>query len=55
MAASAPAWAFALAARGEAGVSQMLEIMKEELEVAMALTGQNDVRALDSDLALTRP
>ena len=49
------AWAYALAARGEAGVSQMLAILKEELEVAMALSGQNDVRALDSDLALTRP
>jgi L-lactate dehydrogenase (cytochrome) len=49
------AWAYALAARGEAGVSEMLAIMKEELEVAMALTGQSDVRALDSDLALTRP
>lgn len=49
------AWAYALAARGEAGVSQMLAIIKEELEVAMALTGQSDVRALDSDLALIRP
>jgi L-lactate dehydrogenase (cytochrome) len=48
-------WAYALAARGEAGVSQMLAILKEELEVAMALTGQSDVRALDSDLALSRP
>jgi len=49
------AWAYALAARGEAGVSQMLAILREELEVAMALTGQSDVRKLDSDLALTRP
>jgi L-lactate dehydrogenase (cytochrome) len=49
------AWAYALAARGEAGVAAMLGIIKEELEVAMALTGQNDVRALDSDLALTHP
>lgn len=49
------AWAYALAARGEAGVSQMLAIIKEELEVAMALTGQSDVRALDNDLALTAP
>lgn len=49
------AWAYALAARGEAGVSQMLAILKEELEVAMALTGQSDVRALDRDLALSRP
>jgi L-lactate dehydrogenase (cytochrome) len=49
------AWAYALAARGEAGVSQMLAIMKEELEVAMALTGQSDVRALDRELALSCP
>ena len=49
------AWAYALAARGEAGVRSMLEIVKEELEVAMALTGQNDVRKLDADLALTQP
>jgi L-lactate dehydrogenase (cytochrome) len=49
------AWAYALAARGEAGVRSMLEIVKEELEVAMALTGQNDVRELDADLALTKP
>ncbi len=49
------AWAYALAARGEAGVSQMLAILKEELEVAMALTGQSDVRSLDSDLAIHSP
>lgn len=49
------AWAYALAARGEAGVSQMLAILKEELEVAMALTGQRDVRALDRDLAMSHP
>ncbi len=46
------AWAWALAADGEAGVAAMLAIVKEELEVAMALTGQKDVRALDSDLAI---
>lgn len=46
------AWAWALAAKGEAGVAAMLAIVKEELEVAMALTGQKDVRALDSDLAI---
>lgn len=49
------AWAYALAARGEAGVSQMLAILKEELEVAMALTGQSDVRSLDKDLAVNWP
>jgi L-lactate dehydrogenase (cytochrome) len=49
------AWAWALAARGETGIAAMLAIIKEELEVAMALTGQSDVRALDSDLAIARP
>jgi L-lactate dehydrogenase (cytochrome) len=49
------AWAWALAAGGEAGVAAMLAIVKEELEVAMSLTGQSDVRALDSDLAITPP
>jgi len=33
----------------------MFAIIKEELEVAMALTGQNDVRSLDKDLATVRP
>ena len=47
------AWAYALAAQGQAGVAAMLGIVKEELEVAMALTGQSDVRALDSDLAIS--
>jgi L-lactate dehydrogenase (cytochrome) len=46
------AWAWALAAGGEAGVTAMLAIVKEELEVAMSLTGQSDVRALDSDLVI---
>jgi len=46
------AWAWALAAKGEAGVAAMLAIVKEELEVAMALTGQKDIRALDNDLAI---
>ncbi|HWY64995.1 MAG TPA: L-lactate dehydrogenase [Rhizomicrobium sp.] len=49
------AWAYALTAGGQAGVSAMFAIIKEELEVAMALTGQNDVRSLDKDLATVRP
>lgn len=36
-------WAMALGARGERGVSQMLETMRAELETAMALTGCTDV------------
>lgn len=38
------AWAYALAAKGQAGVTQMLGIIKAELSVAMALTGCTDVR-----------
>ncbi len=37
------AWAFALAARGEAGVKATLGRMSEELKTAMALTGCTDV------------
>jgi L-lactate dehydrogenase (cytochrome) len=47
------AWAWALAAEGQAGVTRMLAIIREELEVAMALSGQSDVRALDTDLAIS--
>ncbi len=38
------AWAFALAAKGRAGVTQMLNIIRSELSVAMALTGCTDLR-----------
>lgn len=41
------AWAYALAARGGAGVSKVLELMRHEMMVAMALTGQTDVKTLD--------
>lgn len=33
------AWAYALAARGETGVSHMLQLVEAEMRVAMALTG----------------
>lgn len=41
------AWAFALAARGEAGVSAMLSTMRGEMNVAMALTGFTKVSEID--------
>jgi len=44
------AWAWALAARGEAGVAHMLQILKAELRVAMALTACVDVRSAGADL-----
>ncbi len=44
------AWAYALAAGGEAGVARMLARMQAELQVAMALTGCTDVKAADQRL-----
>jgi L-lactate dehydrogenase (cytochrome) len=43
-------WAYALAAGGEAAVSRMLERMRAELKVAMALTGCTDVTKADRSL-----
>lgn len=44
------AWALALGARGEAGVAHVLELLRHELQVAMALTGQTSVRRVTSDV-----
>lgn len=44
------AWAYALGARGEAGVAHMLQILRQELRVAMALTGCTDVNSAGGDL-----
>ena len=46
------AWAYAVAARGEAGVTQVLATMKTEMRVAMALCGVNDVAALNRQILL---
>jgi len=44
------AWAFALAAGGQAGVAQVLAILDAEMRVAMALTGVNTIRNIDRTL-----
>ena len=44
------AWAYALGARGEAGVTAMLGVIRQELRMAMALTGCVDVRQADRTL-----
>jgi L-lactate dehydrogenase (cytochrome) len=44
------AWAFGLAGRGEAGVAHVLRILKDELRVAMSLTGCVDVREANRSL-----
>jgi L-lactate dehydrogenase (cytochrome) len=45
-------WAFALAARGEAGVAAMLDLLRHEMAVAMALTGQTSITDLSPDILL---
>jgi L-lactate dehydrogenase (cytochrome) len=44
------AWIYALAARGEAGVSHVLELIERELRVAMALTGVTRIADIDRTL-----
>ena len=46
------AWAYALGTAGESGVREMLDIVREELKVAMVLTGCTDVNRATSDLLL---
>jgi L-lactate dehydrogenase (cytochrome) len=44
------AWAYALAARGEAGVAHVLKLIEAEMRVAMALTGCARIGDVDGDL-----
>ena len=44
------AWAYALAARGEAGVTATLRTFKREMEVAMALTGVTKTSEITRDV-----
>jgi L-lactate dehydrogenase (cytochrome) len=46
------AFVYGLAAHGEIGVSAALELMAQELDEAMTLTGTPDVNALPSGLVL---
>jgi L-lactate dehydrogenase (cytochrome) len=41
------AWAWAVAARGEAGVSHMLQTIRSDIDVALALTGNTSVRGVE--------
>jgi L-lactate dehydrogenase (cytochrome) len=42
-------WAYALAARGQAGVTHMLQLVEAEMRVAMALTGCTRIADIDRD------
>ena len=44
------AWAYALAAKGEQGVDQLLHIFENEMRVAMALTGVTKVSDISEDI-----
>ena len=44
------AWAYALAAAGEAGVAHALKLIEAEMRVAMALTGCTNVREIDGSV-----
>jgi L-lactate dehydrogenase (cytochrome) len=48
------AWAWAAAARGEPGVRQILEVIKTDIDVALALTGHTSFARLDRS-ALYQP
>ncbi|MDV3456951.1 FMN-dependent L-lactate dehydrogenase LldD [Sphingomonas sp. HF-S4] len=43
------AWAYALAAQGEAGVTHMLKLVEAEMRVAMALTGCTSIDKISRD------
>jgi len=47
------AFLYGLAVGGEAGVRRALDLIRTELEVSMALTGQRDVRAIARDVIAT--
>lgn len=44
------AWAYALAAKGEQGVSHVLQILHNEMRTAMALTGVNQVDEINNKI-----
>jgi L-lactate dehydrogenase (cytochrome) len=46
------AFLYGLGAKGEAGVTQAIEIIRRELSVTMALTGQRDARSISPDVLL---
>jgi L-lactate dehydrogenase (cytochrome) len=49
------AWAYALAARGEAGITQMLALIEAEMRVAMTLTGVASVREINESILARKP
>ncbi|MCW1381874.1 FMN-dependent L-lactate dehydrogenase LldD [Novosphingobium sp. KCTC 2891] len=48
------AWAFALAAHGQAGVEHMLRLIEAEMRVAMTLTGVRSIAEIDRSILANR-
>ena len=44
------AWAWAVAARGEAGAAHVLEVIQSDIDVALGLTGTTDIANLDRSI-----
>jgi L-lactate dehydrogenase (cytochrome) len=49
------AWAWAVAARGEAGVRHILEVIKSDIDVALALTGNTSFAGVDRSALYSSP
>jgi len=49
------AYLYGLGAYGQAGVSKALDILKDELSIAMALTGVTDIAKVPRDIILRPP
>ena len=47
------AWLYALAARGEAGVAQLLDLIEKEMRVAMTLTGVNTIAKINRSVLVS--
>jgi len=45
-------WIYALAARGQAGVTQLLELLASEMRTTMILTGSSELSALDRNTVI---
>jgi L-lactate dehydrogenase (cytochrome) len=43
-------WVYALAARGQAGVAHVLQLLEAEMRVAMALTGVTRISGITPDI-----
>ena len=44
------AFVYALAAAGQAGVENLLDLMEKEIRVAMTLTGQKSIASMDRNM-----